>query len=273
MSLLGASGLAGLAWAGLAYGVSFALPDATGTRLHGQLWILFGMGVAYFALSLVFHYLVLALEETRSVEMREKEARVLTREAELRALRFQINPHFLFNSLNSIAALTTSSPDQARRMTQLLSSFLRASLRLGDRQNIPLREELQHVRDYLDIERVRFTDRLRVVEQIDEGSLNALVPPLLLQPLVENAVKHGIAGLEDGGTVTLSVTGKADRLALAVENPVDAQQASGTDGGHGLSNVRERLQAYYGKEARMVVDRKPGLFRVELNLPVSGGSS
>ena len=266
-SLVGASALAGALWAGLAYSLALALPADPAGRLVGQLWLLFGIGVAYFVLSLVYHYLILALEETRRVEVREQEARVLTREAELRALKFQVNPHFLFNSLNAIAALTSSEPEQARRMCQLLSSFLRTSLRLGDQDAVTLKEELGLVGSYLDIELVRFSDRLTVEHKVDENCLDLKIPPLLLQPLIENAVKHGIGTLEDGGTITLGVARENDRLSISVENPLDPDEPAKPGSGRGLSIVEDRLGAFYGKDARMVIDKNPERFRVELIIP------
>jgi LytS/YehU family sensor histidine kinase len=267
LSLLGASALAGGLWAGVAYVLTPVLPAATGERLTGQLWVLFSMGVAYFVLSLVYHYLILALEETRRVEVREQEARVLTREAELRALKFQVNPHFLFNSLNSIAALTSSKPEQARRMCQLLSSFLRSSLRLGDRDAVTLREELGLVRSYLEIELVRFSDRLTVEENVDEGCLDLMIPPLLLQPLVENSIKHGIGTLEDGGAITLGISRMNDRLHISIENPLDPEETSRPGSGRGLQIVEARLGTFYGKEARLVIDKNRERFRAELQIP------
>ncbi len=267
-SLVGASALAGGMLAGMAYSVSQLLPEAAADRLIGQLWVLFGLGVAYFVLSLVYHYLILALEETRRVEVREQEARVLTREAELRALKFQVNPHFLFNSLNAIAALTTSEPEQARRMCQLLSSFLRTSLRLGDQDAVTLEEELGLVRSYLDIELVRFSDRLTVEENVQENCLKLMIPPLLLQPLIENAVKHGIGTLQDGGTITLNVSRENKRLYISVENPLDPDEPARPGSGHGLQIVEERLGAFYGKDARIVIDKNRSRFRIELKIPV-----
>jgi sensor histidine kinase YesM len=266
-SLLASSVLVGGLWAVLALAVANALP---GSHLMDQLGILFGMGVGYFVLSLIFHYLILAMEETRRIEDLEKEARVLAREAELRALKFQINPHFLFNSLNAIAALTSTSPEQARRMCQLLSSFLRDSLRLSDRRSIPLREELSLVRTYLDIELVRFADRLGIDEHVDESCLGEPIPPLLLQPLVENAVKHGISALEDGGTIDLSVA-RDPGLTIRIENPLDPGSPARPGTGRGLAIVEERLTAFYGKHARMVVDRRPGSFLVRLEIPGDAG--
>jgi len=266
-SLAAASVLVAAAWAALAWAAGQLLPAS---RLADHLGVLLGMGVGYFILSLIFHYLVLAMEETRLVENREREARILAREAELASLRFQVNPHFLFNSLNAIAALTSTAPEQARRMCQLLSSFLRDTLKLADRRSIPLREELALVRKYLDIELTRFPDRLAVHEHVDEACLGRHVPPLLLQPLVENAVKHGIGTLDEGGAIDLTVTCDP-HLAIRMENPVDPECAASPGTGRGLVIVEERLRLLHGRRARMVVDRRAESFAVTIEIPREDG--
>jgi len=134
---------------------------------------------------------------------REMQALVIARDAELKALKAQINPHFLFNSLNSISALAGIDAVRAREMCVGLSDFLRNSLRMGEREVVPLSEELALADSYLGVEQVRFGARLRVEQAMEPGCETCLVPPLLLQPLVENAVKHGIASMVDGGTVRL----------------------------------------------------------------------
>jgi LytS/YehU family sensor histidine kinase len=271
LSMLTSTWLAGLLWAGILMGVAQVLPDAEKGRLAAQAWVFFGMGVAFFILSLVYHHLVLVLQESRQMEINEQEARTLSREAELKALKAQINPHFLFNSLNAIAALTSTAPDQARNMCLLLSDFLRASLQAGDKNRILMKQELELARTYLDIEKVRFSDRLAYSQQVDESCLGAGIPPLLLQPLVENAVKHGIADLPDGGKIILVISRQVDRLLIVVENPVDADSGSKPGSGRGLRIVEDRLRSAFGKDARLVITKREGFFRVELSMPASGG--
>jgi LytS/YehU family sensor histidine kinase len=192
---------------------------------------------------------------------------VLTRDAELRALRAQVNPHFLYNSLNSISALTGSDAAAARRMCLLLAEFLRTTLRVSTQERIPLSEELTLVDRFLSIEQVRFGERLQVERSIDESALECQVPPLVLQPLLENAVGHGIAGLIDGGTVRLEVVRHGDRLAIAVENPRDPDAMPRARGGVGLENVRKRLALVFGGAARLEAVASPTGFRVAIDLP------
>ncbi len=154
-----------------------------------------------FLLVAAMHYVIIAFEQSGDAERQAFELKLLAQDAELRALRAQIDPHFLFNSLNSISALTTNDPARARTMTLMLADFFRKSLELGSRDFIPLNDELALISDFLTIEQVRFGARLKVEKDIAENCGRALVPSLILLPLVENAVRHGIAHCVDGGTI------------------------------------------------------------------------
>ena len=175
------------------------------------------LGVVGFGVSAAIHYLGAAVRRSREAERRALQLQITAREAELKTLRAQIDPHFLFNCLHSISALTTVDPAAARRMCVLLGDFLRKTLRLGSRELIPLREELALAGDYLAIEQVRLGGRLTVERTIDEQVLDTPVPPLLLQPLVENAITHGIGHLLEGGRVAIAVD-RIDRLRVAVDS-------------------------------------------------------
>ena len=211
------------------------------SRFRGQTPFLFAVSVMLFLLVLSVHYVVLAFEALRTAERQQLELQVLTRDAELRALRAQLDPHFLYNSLNSISALTGSDPAAARRMCLLLAEFLRTTLRVSAQERIPLAEELALADRFLSIEQVRFGSRLQVERHDRRERAECRVPPLVLQPLLENAVGHGIAGLIDGGTIRLDVARHGDRAAIAVENPRDPDALPRTRGGVGLENVRQRL--------------------------------
>ena len=236
-------------------------------RFASQLPALFGAGFLLYLLSVAFHYAILALEDSRKAEARVLETSILARDAELKALKAQVNPHFLFNSLNSISALTSVDPAKAREMCILLAEFLRMTLGLGEKSSVPLSEELSLLHRYLAIEKVRFGSRLQMEEDIQEESKSNLLPPLLLQPLIENAVSHGIANLPEGGVVRLVVHGHDGRLSIAVENSFDPESTPMRRSGLGLKNVRGRLDARYGKEASMHATAEDGRFRVELSLP------
>jgi len=197
---------------------------------------------------------------------------VLAREAELRALRAQIDPHFLFNSLQSISALTTADPPAARRMCLLLADFLRETLALGARERIPLSSELALVRRFLAVEQVRFGDRLQV--DIDAAGAEACeVPALVLQPLVENAVTHGIAHMVEGGVVRIRAERRVASLVVTVDNPCDADRPPGRGTGLGLRNVRARLESAYGGEAFAQAEETGGRFIVRVELPLAAGGN
>ena len=267
-----AAAFAGGLWLGLtqawiaALGATAAFAPAA-NRYAGQLPFLYTLGVLLFLLSLAVHYVLIALETAREAERRQLELEILTRDAELRAMRAQLDPHFLYNSLNSISALTGSDAPGARRMCLLLGEFLRNTLDVSARQRIPLADELALAEGYLSIEQVRFGARLRIERRVDEAAAACLVPPLLLQPLVENAVTHGIARLLEGGLIRLDVSRRNGRLAIVIDNPCEADAAAARPGGMGLDNVRGRLDAMFGREARLDAQAAAGRFRVELELP------
>ncbi len=226
-----------------------------------------GLGALLYLLSATLHYVIVALDEQQAAERRALEVKVLAREAELTALRAQLQPHFLFNSLNSISALTAVDAEGARRMCLLLADFLRRSLTLGARPLITVGDELTLVSSFLAVEKVRFGSRLEVELRVDDGAGPCLIPPLLLQPLVENAVSHGIAHAIGGGAVVIEARRGGERLEIAVANPCDPERPHRPGTGVGLANVRRRLEALHGGAARMTVRDEPTAFRVELSLP------
>src|SRR5258706_2343880 len=233
-----------------------------GRRFSPQAPILFGAGSLLYSLSVASQYVILSLEAAREAEARVLETSIQARDAELKALKAQINPHFLFNSLNSISALTSIDPSRARDMCVLLGDFLRLTLGLGEKTSVRFSEELDLLQKYMAIEKVRFGSRLTMLEEIEEDSKSCLLPPLLLQPLVENAVKHGIAALPEGGQVRLAAQRQNGRLAILVENSWDPDSPPRRSGGLGLKNVQRRLEARYGKDASLRVNNKDELFKV-----------
>lgn len=225
------------------------------------------IGMLLYLLSSTVHYLLLAFEASRRAQERSLELRVLAREAELAAFKSQIDPHFLFNCLNSISSLCGSDPAAARQMSIRLGEFLRASLRLASRDLIPLAEEVELARAYLEIEQTRFGERLAFQDDVDPAVLTCRVPALVLQPLLENAIKHGIAHLIDGGTISFTATTAGDHLRLEVVNPVDADRHESPGDGIGLTNVAGRLDLLYRQRARLQIDRGGETYRVVLDLP------
>jgi hypothetical protein len=262
-----------LLWLGLGKLLARALsffPSLHGIegRFAERAAIVYGAGCVFYLLAVSFHYVALAQEATHEHEARAMQTSIQARDAELKALKAQINPHFLFNSLNSISALTSVDPARARDMCVLLGDFLRLTLGLGEKAVVHFSEELELLQKYLAIEKIRFGDRLNMQENIQEESRTCMLPPLLLQPLVENAVKHGIASLPEGGNVRLIAERQNGRLAILVENSWDPDAPPGRSGGLGLKNVQQRLEARYGKEASLRVNTEGELFQVSLSLPV-----
>jgi LytS/YehU family sensor histidine kinase len=237
-------------------------------RFRAAAALLFAVGVFLFALATLLHALFAAVERSRAAERRALELQVLARDAELKALKAQLDPHFLFNSLNSVAALIGTDPGAARRMCYLMAGFFRKSLGLARRELIPLAEEMYLAETFLAIEEVRFGDRLQSALEVEEPTLTLAVPPLLLQPLVENAVHHGVAHLVEGGRVRIAARRRGDLLELEVENPCDPERPASRGAGVGLANVRARLDALYGHRARLEVEAHPDRYRVRASLPV-----
>lgn len=215
------------------------------------------------------HYVYLARLASEDAERSAYEARLLAQEAELRALRAQLDPHFLFNSLNSISALIGAEPAKARQMCGHLAAFLRHSLRHSQDApgTIPLREELALVETYLAIEQIRFGARLAVRVEVEEGLDELRLPPLILQPLVENSVRHGIAHLLYGGALELSARREGGELQLILGNDCDPERPRHGGTGLGLANVRGRLAALYAERAQLRAADRGDRFEVVLTLP------
>jgi LytS/YehU family sensor histidine kinase len=214
-------------------------------------------------------YSAAAAERSRDAERRALELRALAREAEMSFLRRQLDPHFLFNSLKSVAALIGSDAMAARRMCLLLADFFRKSLKFSAQQTIALADELTLIDTFLAIEQVRFGERLRRSVDVSEAALTMRVPALLLQPLVENAVHHGIAHLIGGGDIKVSAKVRGSLLDIMVENSCDADRPVSRGAGVGLANVRGRVDSMYGTRASMDVENEPETFRVRLALPAT----
>ncbi len=232
--------------------------------------LLFGI-ILYFIIT-VSYYAIMYYQNFRKKELAETRLKLLSRDAELRALKLQLNPHFLFNSLNSINAMVTANPKQARKMIARLSDLLRMALESHDQQTVPLQYELDFTHAYLDIEKIRFEDKMDYQEQVDPELLTKTVPAMMLQPLLENAVKHGITNRLDGGTVRLTIASSTEHVIVEVRNPLHSKQfidSKMLDGnGTGLNNLKERLYQLYGENYQLDIDADYGKeFKICLQLP------
>jgi two-component system, LytTR family, sensor histidine kinase AlgZ len=259
---------AALGWQALLLRHTAHLSNADADRTPLVILHLFAGSIGLFV-AVLGHYMLAAFDRSVQAEHRALELRVLAREAELKSLRGQLDPHFLFNSLNSVAALAGSDAQAARRMCLLMAGFFRKSLSLGGRQSIPLSEEISLAETFLAIEEVRFGERLRKRFDVAEDALTLAVPPLVLQPLVENAVHHGVAHLVEGGEVTVRAHRRDGLLELAVENPCDPERPPSRGAGVGLQNVRSRIETLFGLRASVDVNAEPNRFRVAILLPAT----
>ena len=204
-------------------------------------------------------------------EIKLEEQQRLLLQAKLDALASQINPHFLFNTLNSVASLVRSDPEKARLLVYKLSTILRRLLRKHDTFT-PLRDELEMIDDYLSIEVVRFGDKLRIVKEIEEPAREALIPSMMLQPILENSIKHGLSSKVEGGTIRLRAHCAEGLLTVSIEDDGVGIPASLMDDiytrGIGVSNVRERLTVLFGPQHQMHIESHPGKgTRVEIQIP------
>lgn len=233
--------------------------------------------VLYYTIIVGVFYILDYSRRAREREIQATKLEAQLSKAQLDVLKMQLHPHFLFNTLHAISALVRDNPDAADLMIGRLSDLLRLSLENRDRHHVPLKEELDFLKIYLEIETTRFQDRLRVHLEIDPETLDVLVPNLILQPLAENAIRHGIAPRKEGGDLSIRAAMAEGKLCLEVAdngNGLDPAKSKKTKKGIGLTNTRERLRQMYGESHRFVVKNgsERGV-RVIIELPVDRGEA
>ncbi len=226
------------------------------------------VGVMVYLILVLIYYLVSYARSLRERAQAEEKLRTLVKESELNLLKSQINPHFLFNSLNSISSLIMSNPEEAQEMTIRLADFLRYSLKHRETEFVPLEEELVRMKDYLAIEKIRFGDRLQYVMNTPEKCRKLEVPTMILQPLVENAIRHGVYESLDPVSVELNCEVVDGFLRLELKNDFDPDQPSRRGTGVGLQNVSERIRLAYDGRGRMTSSVDGGVYRVTLFVPI-----
>ncbi|HEY3668242.1 MAG TPA: histidine kinase [Polyangiaceae bacterium] len=228
---------------------------------------LIGVGALFYLLVATFHYVLAELEQRRTADEREAVLALAAQRAELSALRAQVHPHFLFNSLNTVSALIGYDTVKAREACLLLAEYLRGTLGAQERALVPLREEWSLSERYLAMEALRLGERLRIEVSMDDSAQDCEIPSLLLQPLVENAITHGIAPVDAPEPLRVRARCRDGRLTLELENGLNPAPRRRSGGGLGLANVRARLFGQYGNEATLRVEREANRFSVVLNLP------
>jgi sensor histidine kinase YesM len=227
-----------------------------------------GTGVFIFGLIILTYFLFVSLTNLSEKKSREAKLETLVKETELKMLRSQINPHFLFNSLNSVSSLTITDPEKARDMVIKLSEFMRYALSKKDEQPVSLRSELENLRLYLEIEKVRFGDKLSTDEEIDEKCLEIQMPVMILQPLYENAIKHGVYESTECVRITTRVKMIDGYVEFIISNNYDSSPAMRKGTGTGLLNVARRLELFYGNKASIKTAKENGIYTVNLYIPV-----
>ncbi len=249
--------------------VTLLLPEGNDYQTYWEATIPYriGTGVFIYGLIVLTYYLFVNLTYLSEKKAKEAGLESLIRETELKMLRSQINPHFLFNSLNSVSSLTITDPEKAREMVIKLSEFMRYALSKKDEQPVSLRSELENLRLYLDIEKVRFGDKLSTEEKINEKCFEVQIPVMLLQPLYENAIKHGV--YESTKCVRIATQAKIidGYIEIVISNNYDTAPSSKRGTGTGLLNVARRLELFYGKKASIKTMKKNGLYTVKMYIP------
>ncbi len=207
------------------------------------------------------------LEAQLEVRKREEQTTQLAKEAELFRLKQQLQPHFLFNSLNSISALVKSDPDKARKMVLQLSDFLRNTIRKDDRAWLSVAEEVDYLKLFTEIEQVRFGHRLRVVFDVEEAVLGLQLPQLLIQPLLENAVKHSLYAILGEVTIQVIARKKLANLIIEIKNPFDPKAGQVSGSGFGLEAVKRRLYLLFGRHDLIEIKQNENEFEVKVIIP------
>jgi two-component system, LytTR family, sensor kinase len=222
----------------------------------------------YLLIALVY-YLIIYISNFREKVSREAELKALVKDAELSWLKLQVNPHFLFNSLNSISSLTITSPSKAQEMITRLSELLRYSLKQSPDSMVPLSAELENCQKYLEIEKVRFGKRLCYQIECCQDCLNILVPSMILQPLFENAIKHSVAQSVNESIIKAQIAQKGQFVAIEVSNSLPEMPANTSGTGVGLENIRRRLTLIYGSPSYLAIEKVKESFTVKIYIPVN----
>jgi len=226
-----------------------------------------GIGVLYFEVIILVYFLFIFYQNYKEKLVKESELKALVKESELNSLKSQINPHFLFNSLNSISSLTMIQPAKAQEMIIKLSDFLRYSISNKEEKLTPLSEEISNINRYLDIEKIRFGKRLSIKQHVEPACLQLKLPGMILQPLVENAVKYGVYENTEESVVTIACSCNASALSISISNEYDPDFIYKKGAGIGLRNIRSRLHIMYGRDDLLFIRKDHRTFEVKVLFP------
>ncbi len=242
-------------------------PDAYLELWNQSLYYRLAGGFFIYIVITLTYYLIISFDNINKKNINEAKLENMLRETELMMLRSQINPHFLFNSLNSVSSLTITNPDKAREMVVKLSEFMRYALSRKEEKVVPLEKELINMRLYMDIEKVRFGNRLILEENIDKNALDVDVPNMILQPLYENSVKHGVYESVESVVIGVNISRKDSGTTITITNDYDPENIPVRGTGTGLKNIMRRLDLYYNKEAYLLTKKENGKFTAEIFIP------
>ncbi len=242
---------------------NFSRPERLFLSSFNSLWLILTWNMIYY----IYHY----VESNRTQQLDTLRLEAMVKELELKTIKSHINPHFIFNALNSIRALVDENPQRARTAITELSNILRSSMQAEKLETVPLQQELDIVKDYLALEHMRFEERLKIEMVIDEDTLNQPIPPMMLQTLVENAIKHGISKQINGGLIRIVSDFKQNHHELVVQNSGKLNgNLSMTDGGFGITSTQDRLNLLYqGKANFQIHDIAGGMVESKIIMPVA----
>ncbi len=228
----------------------------------------FLIGLLFYLLADSLYHMYIQHNEIQERITRESELRNLIMEAELKTLKFQINPHFIFNSLNSMSALTVIDPERSRGMILKLANFLRYTLANNEKQTAPLCDELRNIKLYLEIEKIRFEDKFEYIESVSEECSKISIPNMILQPLFENAIKHAVYESLEKVIIKLSCARENTFFRITLENNFDANIAAARGTGIGLQNIKNRLELMYHRPDLLEISKGANQFKVTIFIPV-----
>jgi two-component system, LytTR family, sensor kinase len=257
-------------WIGVTYLLLIAVLNtnkAYADFLENSIFIRTGIGVLYYLVIILVYHLFIFNHNYKEKIIQEAELKALVKESELSSLKSQINPHFLFNSLNSISSLTLIEPEKAREMIIKLSDFLRYAISNRDEKLTSLQEELGNINRYLDIEKIRFGKRLVVKQEIDHSCLNLRLPGLILQPIMENAIKYGVNENVNESVIEINGSNNSVALYINISNDCDPDFHSRKGEGVGLKNIRSRLFLLYNQSDLLQIKRTPDKYEVSITFP------
>lgn len=238
-------------------------PQMEGLEILQLIINLSGIFVIWSLLYFLFHF----IENYKKEEIKNLKWQAAKNEIELNKLKSQLNPHFIFNSMNSIRALVDEDPGKSKDAITKLSNILRSSLLMGRKEVIAFSEELELVNDYISLEKTRFEERLQVKIDVEPETLDLMVPPMMVQTLVENAIKHGISQLPKGGEVSLTVRKVNNNMDISIENSGEIRSEGSNTTGFGLKNTVQRLQLLYGNDYDFSIDNHNGKVLAHVNFP------